>query len=104
MNNQQPKRGPGAPRGNMNALKGGRSSRQFQLVAAALLDHPELSQAEGGPALLVRLLPAVIRADKAACRQAEERARQMLAPYQEERFIERLAHRLLLAIIEDQQR
>jgi hypothetical protein len=103
-NNQQPRRPPGAPRGDLNALRGGRSSAQFQMIAAALLAHPEVSTAGAAPGLVARLLPEVIRSDKAARKQAEERVRQIMAPYQPERLVERLAHRLLIAIVEDQKK
>ena len=42
-----PKRGPGAPKGNMNALKRGRSSEQFVTLAAFIQDHPECPQGVG---------------------------------------------------------
>ena len=48
-----------------------------------------------------RLLPEVIRADIAGQKAARERARQILAPYQPERAVERLAKRLLVAIAKD---
>ncbi len=34
--------GAGAPRGNLNALRGGGSSRRLQIVLAALLSEPEI--------------------------------------------------------------
>jgi hypothetical protein len=96
------KRRPGAPNGNMNALKGGRSSKQFRLIAAVVRAHPGFDNAATAPELLARLLPDVLRADTVAQKQAAERARQIMAPYQPERFIERIAQRLLLAVLQDQ--
>lgn len=96
-----PKRGPGAPKGNMNALKRGGSSKQFLAIAAFIQGHPQCPQGVGVTDLMRRLLPEVIRADVAAQKAARERARQILAPYQPERAVERLAQRLFVAIARD---
>ena len=98
-----PKRRPGAPRGNMNALKGGKSSKQFRLLAAVLRAHPEFAGNDLAQEMVARLIPEVVRADAAGHKAAVARARAILAPYQPERYTERITQRLIMAVIKDQE-
>jgi hypothetical protein len=97
-----PKRRPGAPKGNLNALKGGRSSRQYKVLSQLLIDHPELEGVEDAGRIIGRLLPGVLRDDAAAHKNAVRRARRILAPYQPERFTERITKRLIVAVLKNQ--
>jgi len=94
------RRPPGAPRGNLNGLRSGRSSKQIQVLAAAILARPDLQLDGLGRGPLRRLLIEAIRADRAAYQEAQERARRILAPYAPERLVDRIAHRLLVAVVQ----
>jgi hypothetical protein len=96
-----PKRRPGAPKGNLNALKGGRSSRQYKVLSQLLAGHPGLEGVEDSARLIGRLLPGVLREDAVAHKNAVRRARRILAPYQPERFAERITKRLIRAVLQN---
>lgn len=88
-NNQQ-RRPRGAPPGNLNALKSGASSRQLSALAQELLSHPELAPLGGPERLFTQRLAGAIKTYAAERREAKERARLILAPYQPARMLDRL--------------
>jgi hypothetical protein len=92
----------GAPKGNLNALRNGRSSRQIKLLADALYELQGLEHLEDvGQVRVQRLVVDAVRADLAAHKEAAERARRILDPFRPERLVDRIAHRILLDLAEE---